>query len=195
MDNTSLKPILAELKNTEFAIIDGDHSNTRTMIYFAAFSRYYYYGGKVDYKSRILKSGIFNTQNFRTDRAKASYLDIAGLYIFGGQVKLRVSKSLHDTKADLFGVGVDNIDKAITKIRKFVTTNGVDVHYNKNTNVLTTLNITTRQSVSRKLDNWSSCYELENLITNRIVEVYGHEYKYLENNYYKFVGSFTRDNG
>lgn len=187
MKRISLKGILAGLNKLEHAIVLGDHSNTTTMKYFALLSNYYYYGGTVNLTSRIRKSGILDTTNFSTEKAKTIYLEIAQLYVFGGQLKLRISKSLKDTKADLFGVGTNNVDKVISKIKKFTVDNDIDIHYNKNTNVLSTFNIKTRQSVSRKLDNWSTCNELENLIANRIIEVYGHDYKFLEQSYYEYV--------
>lgn len=187
MNRQSLKAITSLLGKIEQTIVNGDHTNTTTMKYFALLSRYYYYGGTVSVESRLSKSGILNTSNFSTHRAKQSYIDIAKLYTFGGQLKLRVSKALSDSKADLFGIGTDNIDKVVNKIRKFTISNGVDLRYNKNTNVLCALNIETSQSISRKLDNWNNCNELENLIVNRVIEVYGHDYKYLEHNYYEYV--------
>lgn len=187
MAKQSLKGIITGLDKIEQVIVSGDHTNTTTMKYFALLSRYYYYGGTVELASRIRKSGILSTPNFGTDKAKSSYLEIAKLYVFGGQLKLRLNKAYKDSMSSPVEIDTEVIDKVINKVKRFAINNDIDIHYNKNTNVLSTLNIKTRQSISRKLDNWSNSNELENLIANRIIEVYGHDYKYLEFNYYEYV--------
>lgn len=183
MKRQPLKIINELLRKVESIIVCGDHTNTTTMKYFALLSRYYYYGGRADLSAIIKKSGILNTTNFNNESSKSSYLEIAKLYVFGGQLKLRINNSFCDIK----NLCTDDVDKAISKIKRFAVSNGIDIHYNKNTNVLSTFNIKTRQSVSRKLENWDTRNELENLIANRIIEVYGHTYKFLEFNYYEFV--------
>ena len=136
MNRQSLRGITSVLSNMEQIIANGDHTNTTTMKYFALLSRYYYYGGTISVESRLSKSGLFNTSNFTAHKAQQSYIEIAKLYVFGGQLKIRISKALSDSKTDLIGIGTDNIDKVVNKIRRFTINNGVDLRYNKNTNVV-----------------------------------------------------------
>lgn len=191
MNNSNIRNISLELNNIENKIINGDHSNTTTMIYFATLSKYYYYGGKSDLISRLTKSGILDTQS--TNQAKQSYINIAKTYVFGGQLKLRISKSFKNTKADLFGIGKEDIYLAVNKIKKFALKNDITVIYFDKDNELYVKNNITGMVDAKKVINWNNCNDLENLITNIIIGVGNHPYRELEYNYYNYVGRFTRD--
>lgn len=174
--DTGVRAISKSIDSMKQEIHNGECSNNMMLKYFAALSVYYYHGG---------------TKNIIAQTWGIADANVAKTYVFAGEIKLRIDKSLRDTMSDIFGIGTASISIAISKISKFVNKNGIELKYDKQRNVLFITNKLTKLTTAKKLDNWCNCHELENVIANFIISVYDTTYNKLEAVFYNYIGRFN----
>lgn len=174
--NINIRDIKQKIYETEKLIAKNNNSGDY-LKYFSLLSKYYYLGGKTSLINMLKNSVILSNKPLDNKGYVIRFLGETQMYVFGGQLKLRLHKIFDKANADLFGIDRRIIQKAVNKLKEFTYKYGIALEYNYNNNELIVTNMDINNTICKTLNNWdninmkhhSNTDMLENIICDTII--------------------------